>query len=58
MFGCGWYEVKWYNAKGEEVKGEEKYLTDPLYRREVMAMQTVYLKGEDVVKMIVTPIEK
>lgn len=58
MFGCGWYEVKWYNAKGEEVKREEKYLTDPLYRREVMAMQTAYLKGEDVARMVATPIEK
>ncbi len=58
MFGCGWYEVKWYNAKGEQVKAEAKYLTAPLYRREVMAMQTAFLQGKDVERLVITPIEK
>jgi hypothetical protein len=59
MFSCGWYKIKWYNAKGEQVKEEEeKYLTAQLYRREVMTMQTAFLQGKDVEKMVVTPIEK
>ena len=57
MFECGWYEVKWYNEKGEQVKNEKQYLTCPLYRREIMKMQTAFLRGEDVARLVVSPIE-
>lgn len=58
MFGCGWYNVKWFNKAGEVVKNEDMYLTAPLYRREVMKMQTAFLQGMDVEKLYATPIEK
>lgn len=57
MFVSGMYELKWYNTKGEEIRKEEKYLNASDYRKEVMAMQTAYLQGVDVDRMVVTPIE-
>jgi len=57
LFYCGWYQVKWYDNADNIVKDEKMYLTSPLYRREVLNMQTAYLRGENVVRMVATPIE-
>lgn len=57
FFCCGWYQVKWYDNSDNIVKNEKMYLTSPLYRREILNMQTAYLRGENVVRMVVTPIE-
>lgn len=58
MFNCGWYLVEWKNANEEVIKSEEKYLTAPLYRQERLNMQIASLRGSDVKKMVITPIEK
>lgn len=57
MFANGMYELKWYNAKGEEIRKEKMSLSAKDYRREVMKMQTAFLQGVDVDRMVVTPIE-
>lgn len=49
LFGCGYYRVVWKNKVGDIVKDEVKYLTAPLWNREVINMQTAFLRGEDVV---------
>lgn len=58
MFGIGWYNVKWFDKNDNVVKSEDKFLTAPLYNRAVMEMQTAYLQGVNVAKLIATPIEK
>lgn len=58
MFWIGWYNVKWLDKNDKVVKSEEKFLTVPLYNRAVMEMQTAYLQGVNVAKLIATPIEK
>lgn len=58
MFYCGMYLIEWKNANDEIVKSEKKYLTYPLYRQEMLNMQIASLRGSDVKKMVVTPIEK
>ena len=58
MFACGWYNVKWFNKAGEAVKNENIYLTAPLYRQEVMKANFSALKGQDIEKIAIYPIEK
>ena len=57
-FVCGYYSVRWYSESNEIVKDTIMYLTMVLYRREIMNMQTAFLQGQNVVRMVVMPIEK
>lgn len=58
MFATGWYNVKWFNSKEEVIANEEMFLTAPLYNQEIMKMQNAFLNGQDVQKLVATPIEK
>jgi hypothetical protein len=53
---CGRYRIEWLNKAGEVVKAYEKALTLPLYNKEVMEMQTAYLRGMDVVELKAIPL--
>jgi hypothetical protein len=55
LFACGNYIIEWLNDKEEVVKREKKYLTIQLYHREIMNMQTAFLRGMDVVKLKIKP---
>jgi hypothetical protein len=58
MFARGWYLIRWFNKANEVVKQKERFLTFVGYNEEVFEMQTAFLKGADVERILVTPIEK
>ena len=57
MFGCGMNKVEWFNKAGEVVKSYDKYLTEPLYRKEIMNMQVAFLQGMDVEGLRIKPLQ-
>ena len=57
FFKCGYYIVEWFNKQKQVIKSERKYLTDPLYRKEVIYMQTAFLQGQDVAGLNIKPCE-
>ena len=57
MFGCGMYTVEWFNKAGKVVKSYDKYLTEPLYRKEIMNMQVAFLQGMDVEGLRIKPLQ-
>lgn len=57
MFGCGMYKVEWFNKAGKVVKSYDKYLTEPLYRKEIMNMQVAFLQGMDVEGLRIKPLQ-
>ena len=57
MFGCGMYKVEWFNKAGEIVKSYDKYLTELLYRKEIMNIQIAFLQGMDVEGLRIKPLQ-
>lgn len=57
MFGCDMHKVEWFNKAGEVVKSYDKYLTEPLYRKEIMNMQIAFLQGMNVEGLRIKPLQ-